>query len=105
MGGARVTTGPAGCSRSQVGVSRGADRVSRSGKLFATIPPKWQGFGPITLHDDETKMIIGFGSFTHDHIVGTAEEITAEIVQVLRDGFAERVVFWTLPNGGLVGWT
>jgi hypothetical protein len=77
--------------------------VLSEGELFATIPPRWQDFGAITLHDDETEVMIRLGSFTHTHIQGTADEIAAEIVQLLRDTFSDRLVFWACGVDGMGG--
>jgi hypothetical protein len=55
--------------------------------LFLTIPPKWQGFGAITLHDDEDEIMITFGSFTHAHAIGTRDEVVAEVIQLLAGTF------------------
>jgi hypothetical protein len=68
---------------------------------FLTIPPPWEGFGPITLHGDVDEVMVTIGTFTHTHIEGpTAEAIADQIVELLSDIFADRLVCWANQNSG-----
>jgi hypothetical protein len=71
---------------------------------FATLPPEWEGFGAIELVDDGDEWMVHFGSFTHTHLVGAErQEIAEQVVQILQDTFADRLVFWAIGENGSGG--
>jgi hypothetical protein len=71
---------------------------------FASLLPEWDDFGAIELVDDGGELMVNFGSFTHTHIVGANhEEIAEQVVQLLKDTFADRLLFWAIGQHGSGG--
>jgi hypothetical protein len=79
-------------------------RFADTEQPFASLLPIWEGFGALELVDDGDEVMVNFGTFTHTHIVDANHEALAEqVVQLLTDTFADRLVFWTLGAPGGTG--
>ncbi|MGH7976345.1 MAG: hypothetical protein ACREC8_06750, partial [Limisphaerales bacterium] len=75
-------------------------------------PAAHSDFGDIEIHDDGDEVTIYAGNFTHGHFSNydenlseeqKAEKISAEVVKLLKDVFADKVVFWGSHTAG-GGW-
>jgi hypothetical protein len=74
-----------------------------------TFPAAHPEVGTIEIAEDGPEVIVYLGNFTHSHFANydkslspeqAAEKITADIVALLDDIFADKVVFWGSHRGG-----
>ena len=78
----------------------------------ATFPGIHPGFGDIELYDDGDEITFCAGNFTHSHVTPmrpdlspeqAVNDIVEQVLDLLDDVFADRIVFWGTRHGG-GGW-
>lgn len=78
-------------------------------EAIITVEPVHPDFGPVEVLDDEVELTVHCGRFTHVHLSNFDEAITpeernarivADLIDFLRDVFADRVEFWGSHRSG-----
>ena len=78
--------------------------------IFPCMNPE---FGDIEIHDDGDELTVYAGNFTHGHFSNydeklskeqKAEQIAEDVVEFLKNLFADQIVFWGSHSGG-GGWS
>jgi hypothetical protein len=88
-------------------------RVETSPEVRAVFPCVHPEVGDIVIHDDGDELTIYAGNFTHGHFSNydeklskeqKAEKIAEDVVEFLKNLFADQIVLWGSHSGG-GGWS